>query len=277
MRMSFKLSTLLLFLISTPVVAADSQFSFKGKLIHPDCISTLTDIGDQDVAKVDLGKCSSSLKGVTVRDDGYVYYEETQGNNFNPVFSMYKFIGKFDDLYVLDYANCGGGSGVYSGLLAVRLEKNELIKKYVVFGGDRANGGMADVKAEGGKVLIDVCATPAEVIRLSGFNMTFGDNYYQDLMDCAQCYCAWAVYEVNPSNGERKLVGVDLDHDIDGAEKIDADSDGRPFPYQKDFNFIYHKFIKSGKTKLDINGLRDFATQFRDRCLKDHLKIGIKN
>jgi hypothetical protein len=170
-------------------------------------------------------------------------------------FVAYKYIGTIEDGHVLSVRSSGGGSGLFSGIRVVRRAGDRLEIVEDLGGGDRCNGGVADVRVtEAGQVSYQLYATPYDLASAG----VVGDvpfNAYDDLPACAMC-CGGVIEFMD-------TVPVAVHFDPSVASMA-------PDPEQPVFT-CYNAMVKSsldgGKNRLDMEEARAFSSAFISSCL----------
>jgi hypothetical protein len=251
--------------VFTPRVYGDSgnSFLYKGKPIHPSCLDALIVDGTGE-KKVNLAECSKTKSEVKLNSDGMLVSMGVAEEGMREPFFAYKVLGKFGDLTLLDYQWGGGGTGYFSGIMAVRRQRKWLEKVYDVFGGDRCNGGLSDVVVRDGKVFADVNVTSGELLDLLPSQKALGLTS-MELEICAMCCVATATFQVDPATGKGELVGATFGKDL-LEERADPKE---PITPQDCFNQVCNGFIKAGKLKLNLLELEDFGTQLKEKWAKN--------
>jgi hypothetical protein len=173
MRQASLLGMLSIVLTST-LAYADTSSSFSsemlvaGKPIDPKCIyAAMGDRAGKGVNVVDIcpefsGDGFSAEKQTLVinaKGAGYDFeYENGRSGGF-----YYEVIGKTSEGIVLNVYYSTGGSGHFSSLSIYEREGDVLRKVRNVAGGDRATGGVGEVKVEDGHLLYSYSVTPLEL------------------------------------------------------------------------------------------------------------------
>lgn len=268
--MKLIISFLLVGLLSFRVFAAEMDFTYQGHPVHPSCVCALT-IGDGEKAgKVKFSEWPKDHGKVKKKLDGTIQFDSDEKDLNGYPYDSYKVLDKQGDIFVLEYEWCGGGTGIFSGILGVRIEKDWLVSVYHVVPGDRCNGGLSDAWFKDGKLIAREWLTPPDILNLSPEGKALGMNQHLDVNNpdkcdldesAISCY-GEAQYLIDPATGKQTLMFVDL-----GSDLVDALEPGKyECKYQECFDRVYNRFITEKKSKLDAKGLAEFVQDFKKEC-----------
>lgn len=260
---------LLVVLISTFFISSYAysteiiSLNYKGKIIQPSCVTSLTAGDGAKAGKIDLDHCPGTAGKVEVNEDGTVECMSKDEGLMSIPYDSYKVIGMYSGLYLLKYGWSGGGTGDFTGLIGVRIKKNWLYRVYTLNDGDRCNGGLLELWKVMDQVRTRISLTPFELIDLAEGRPTLSkDNKIGDLEDTHNSCVATAVFQIDPVSGKETLVEVDLGNDP--IENIKNWT--KSFKNQIYFNAVYNSFISAKKNRLDPKGIEEFLTAFRKKC-----------
>ena len=180
------------------------------KDIHPLCIYRLAGDGGQD--SIDLDQCITSDLDVTelsydsgknLNTAGFQYGTDEYPSRG---FVGYRYIGSNSDGDILETFWNGGGSGVFSTLMAVNVSDGVLkVQKYYA-GGDRCNGGIATADFTAQNTLVyGQHLTPYDLMTFSREDLTQKVKAFDDITACAAC--CYGVLEFE--NGTPRTVYLD--------------------------------------------------------------------
>lgn len=241
------------------------DISYQGKAIDPLCFSP---IGDSNANQIDLSKCGINFEkyALDVLDDsmtkqGFIGYEWKETNQTYQAhgYSYYKYFDAGQGHYWIYSINNTGGSGSFSALLLVKRINNTTLEVKPYLGGDRCNGGIADVQSDlNGQLKVAVNLTPFDIYNPKAKSST-KLAAYDDLAACAVCCTARANFEINKNNTKFKSITLNSVQSIN-----ELPEQGR---YQHCFNELYMDYLKKGQNKLNQDQVDDFVKQFNQKCV----------
>ena len=163
-----KMLFIFLFFVTQAIAAQDnSNFNYRGQPINPACIALFNNsLADFPyISAINLDNCQNSnaaYQKTMVTPEGWVFYYINNKDSGQGIY-RYRLIGKSaNNIYVLNTESNGGGAGVFTNLLLVRLASKQIavydrsstpkIKTYsqlkllgYVAGGDRCVGSFPEV------------------------------------------------------------------------------------------------------------------------------------
>jgi hypothetical protein len=223
-------------------------------------------MGDgNNAGRVSLKKCPSYTKAVEKSEGYYLVRGDGENLGIRP-FEKYRDLGVFGDYHIVEYEWNGGGTGVFSGLISTRVERDELILGPMHLAGDRCNFGLDRVRREGSKLVAEFDITPENFLSLadSGWKSNEVESGKCLVVGHAHgCFEAVAIFEFDNSTRE-KFKGVLL-----GSEPLPADSK-ETCVYESCFEFLCNERIKSGKRLLGPSEMKVFSETWRKTCVGAH-------
>jgi len=264
-----KKTTIILFVLSLftlPIYAAPlspknfpTDLLFAGKPVDAACFSQLAEMEFQ----INLKKCregNPKIKMTDARADfiakSFVGQEWEDQEYHSQGFDYYQAFPADNKQYWLYTINNGGGTGSFSSIgLAKRINEETMHFKTIV-GGDRCNGGIAEVDIKNQQLNYEVYLTPYEVVKLAKDKPRI--EAYDNLSSCASCCVAKALYTIENSSAQPILQSVKFD-DLTLPEQGS---------HQACFNKLFSSYVAKGKTKLDVAAINQFAIEFNQQCVK---------
>ncbi len=243
------MSLALLFLLAAVPPAG---FTHAGRPVHPTCVSRLV-VGEPE-AGVAWADCGHEPGPVTVKR-GRLTWEGPSAPRGEE--AAYRVLGRFEGAWLVEWEWCGGGSGVFSGLAVLRVEKDRLRVVRRVVSGDRCNGGLARAVLEQGTLRYGVQRTPGELVALRLAGRAAGHDPGRDLESSAMSCTAQVNYRGDA------LESVDLTQAPE-----DAAGWTERFPRQACFNALQREWVREGKAHLDEPALTEFVAAFERRCVQ---------
>lgn len=173
----------------------DATFTYQGQAINPACIgmfnSSLSDF--PYIKSINLSACQNSnaaAKKTLKNKQGELYYYENDKDASEGSYG-YKVVGKSKNgIYVLSTYKSGGGTGIFTQLLLVKMRNSSLyvfnghaqpeIQTIIrlsllgyVNGGDRCLGSFSKVEVEGHELKIQkyLGATPNDCSKTTSFSI----------------------------------------------------------------------------------------------------------
>ena len=163
---------------------------YKG--VHPLCIYKLANDGGQD--SVNLDECTAADIEVTDliydKDKNQNMASFQYGDDTYPARGMsgYRYVGSNADGDILETFWNGGGSGTFTNIMAVTVKDGVLTVNKRYAGGDRCNGGVADVGFTPDDTLYyKQHMTPYDMITVGRTEYSETIEPYEDIDDCAAC------------------------------------------------------------------------------------------
>ncbi len=241
---------------------------YQGKPVDAMCVYKIMGSGTNDrTTRLDdclLPETVMSTDNRWAPDDqgffGYEYNAEEAGMMGVP-YTSYKPVGKLlNGDFVIFNQESGGGTGIFDTIAVVRLTNNTLSLKKVLTGGDRCNGGVFAVKAEGNDVFYSVFMTPADIVNVISDKEIIVP--YDDLeSSAASCYAA-----ANYKNDT--LMGMTLLTDILDQNAKSDDEWVSQYRHQKCFNQYMGDYVAAFKPlDMDMTLAREFVSGFAVTCL----------
>jgi hypothetical protein len=230
------------------------SFAALGRPIHPQCVTGLT-VGEAPAGPIQLSACSKAKEPVEHRDDVFTWTARGEPG-LRKEFSAYNVLGQQGGEWVVSWEWSGGGTGVFSGVSLLHLERGALRLVRTVAAGDRCNGGVRDPRLEKGALRYTRAATPIDVLQSVPEGRALaqggGENFESSALSCV----ATIAY-----------VGADLT-----SIELEDPGEDRPgwtdrFRHQGCYNAVQRAFVASGRAHLDPSGVADFARAFAQRCL----------
>ena len=241
----------------SPIIAVPRAFTHNGKPIHPLCVSELVgpEAGLSETA--DLSACGVSEEPPEKEGEFFEHtWDEMVGRQ---PFFRYRVV-RAGDLAVVEYIWNGGGTGYFSGVIAVAHTDGQLQLKQTFAGGDRCNGGVSDATVVDDAIEYAQNQTPSDLFALSPEGVALGIEAYHHLEASASSCVAVARYRHRIGAAEPELLEVSLDDE----PLRDQAGWTTNYPYQPCFNRHYNKHL--GKT-LFKGDLEKFVLGFRDTCI----------
>ncbi len=249
-----------------PPVSADRTnggFVYNGNPIDPMCVDRLTGIGET-VEAIDLSECTGSAgresytvpeNGLETFEDGSIGYTfECEDGCMRQPFVSYKHLGVVQGEHIVEVASSGGGTGYFTGVARLKLEGSKLSLTGTLGGGDRCNGGLADVSVKDDVIHVSRNITPFDLVDMAQGNKA-GFEAYEDIQACAACCIGTADYAGDT------LVSVTLPDGVDSQEQDDGMA-----PVDACFFKTYNAQRKSGALVLDMEKLKAFGAAFDRDC-----------
>jgi hypothetical protein len=242
------------------------DLSYQGKPIDPLCFSL---VGENKSNQIDLSKCGLSFEKYSpivpndaMKKQGFIGFdwEDKQQTYTTYGYSYYKYFNAEPGAYWVYSVNNTGGSGSFSMLMLVKRLNDHTLSYKPYFGGDRCNGGIANVKGdENGQMKISVNLTPYDVINPDGENAS-KLAAYDDLAACAACCIAKANYVI--SKDKSQFQGISLNN---FQPKDALPEQGK---YQHCFNQLVKDYLKRGQKNLNEQQVKGFISDFNKKCLQ---------
>ena len=257
-----------------PLGKFSDELMYQGKPIDSLCLFETEDTN----GRADLRKCGlDSKKGRRISghnqqlmSKGFVGYnygwkingsENTRGNSY------YKEFGTVGRYVIVQMLNNSGGSGVFSSLSLVKRD-GDVIKISNLEGGDRCNGGLANVQRVGDganqRLVYSVNLTAYDFLTLSNDN-PHHLKAYDDLAACAVCCAATAGYQRDI--GPTELAHETLLYVDSGVYSKGAGHSASEPKYQACFDKLLTTYGQKNHGKIDSKQLALFVHQFNQQCV----------
>jgi hypothetical protein len=245
--------------------AEDGSFPlYKGKLLDPKCVTRLTMGDGYEEGKISLADCSKDPGRVQRLPDGTVKYTGPKEELFGRPYDSYKVLGRYGEIFLMQYDWNGGGTGYFTGLIGVRIDGDLLVRVYSAVDGDKCNRGLSKAWKEDGKILAEVALTPWDLIALVPAGKVFlkqdGRTTCTLVSGHHGCCGASATFRIDPLTGEETLLEVDL------GDYPMGDEGEKDCQYQGHFNRVFDGHIHAKNTKLDPKGVEAFFRKFKALC-----------
>jgi hypothetical protein len=238
--------------------APPRSFSYRGQPVHPVCVSEL--VMGETKASTDLAACAVDAGPATVEGATVTYEWPDDAVVMRQPFMQYEVLAFHDDAFFLSTIWNGGGSGMFTSVIAVTLGDGELALRSQIVGGDRCNGGIAEAHMKNGVLELAINVTPVDIVELARAGSALGLRAYQDLDASAAACFAKARYRYDATTQQRSLLTVDF-----AAEPVDNDPRwAGQFAHQACFNTLFNSRV--GR-KLLPQDLEAFVEEFRQSCL----------
>lgn len=243
----------------------------KDLLYHGQPIDALcfAPTGGGEPGRINLSKCGMSVeKYVSDNEDGSMKKQGFIGTSWKdnaqnyPAqgYSYYNYFNAGNGQYWIYSINNTGGSGSFTLLMLVKRINLDTLEYKTFLGGDRCNGGIADVISDtNGQLKVSVNLTPYDIYNPTAQKNT-KLNAYDDLAACASCCTAKANYEVDKDKPKFKSISLNQVKSIDELPTQGS--------YQKCFNQLYMEYLKKGQNQLTEEQAKTFVTQFNHSCVK---------
>lgn len=167
---------------------------------------------------------------------------------------FYRYIGKLtknkQPEYVFLISWSGGGTGSFTELQTMTLDKDILKSKQTIATGDRCNGSVKDATVSNNQLQYQVAMTPQTLFEVNNPNI----NQQAEFPDCAVCCIGTIYYQGN------KVTGVKFNGQLQNAT-----------PKEKKlycFNHFAKKFGATKKAFLTIKQLKHLQHDISTSCLK---------
>lgn len=248
---------LLLTAISTSTAYAD--FTYNGQPIHPNCISPLVDMFDEPVKQVKISECMQKNHDDKVSlSEGFVTTKSQNKEQMEP-YKSYKILSNYGDLYLVEFAEWGGGTGLFSNIVYLRKLGDLLQLMAVVASGDRCNGGVSGNGYNTWQFAINL--TPADLIKL-GKNPVVPIKSYEELDASAASCIGRAIYQFNYNTMKSTFLSVRLNN------RQQPSLNNERISYQQCFDKLINSYVVSSTLELNQEGINFFVSQFNAQCLR---------
>jgi hypothetical protein len=242
-------------LIESSDVAMKS-FSYQGKTINPLCLDSFV-FSEPDSTGNDLNSCNTG-KIAETQEDGWLNADFSSDDS-SQGFVSYRVFAKKDDNFLVAVRENGGGSGVFDGIMWVKINgsKLEFLKNEQLdgIGGDRCEGGIADCNFENGFLTISQDITAEDIA-----NFFETDKDQKDYgLDGSAAGCFGTVnYKYDIANDKISTTSISLTGD-------GQDWEGE-VKNQSCFNKIYKQYVAEKKIELSLDDLKIFIGKFLNEC-----------
>lgn len=270
-------------------------------LVHPLCVQQLAAMVDfHFLSQVDeplpAAECNRSYSAIPVEIQGEVASAEAEGTaEARPPFYEYRVAGRHEGVALLDVAEGTGGTGIFSALVFVDgWPEGDLIgddvrlrQVGVLEGGDRCNGGIAEVSVDGPLLRLGERLTPFDLFifrptrairkdRVRGFYEAIENTSadlvsdkltalepYEDLDTAAASCIGAATTEFDLDAGTARLVSIT----VTGLADEDPEWVAR-HRHQACFNKVVKEAVRIFPKTLAPLQVRALAEIFETECLR---------
>lgn len=198
----------------------EAEFTFRGQPIAPQCLEPFSTGGAEAPASttiIDLESCTATTASPPAWEsgrDGQRWFHRRADGRDGGSFG-YRYRGRTSDgLAVLETWDNGGGSGIYSAVLLLRLEASRLVLVRSIHGGDRCTAGISQARVEGSGVIVDFRIGAADLVGLADDLPTAGTDETPELDLGAgppnDCEGALRYRYAPATSAERQLLGIDF-------------------------------------------------------------------
>ena len=246
-------------------------FTFRHKPIDPRCVAALVPMEGNGPGSVKLATCTGP--GKMTRNGQSVSIEEPDPDaGMRTPFDSYEVVARQGERYVLSTLSSGGGTGLFSTLMIVRRDRDQLTTERLFPGmGDRCNGGFAGAELHGNRLQWSTNITPYEVIDEAGIKLPDGDL----LEDSAQSCVGTLESEYDFETGKTRVASETFTLSYFGgsseaASGLLTDRTGWTdrFSLQHCFNLTYNSYVSAAHTVLSPIEMKTFGKDFAKTCLK---------
>lgn len=252
------------FMVQAETVEKEEPFRviWDGKDVPPLCFEDLLPIEGSGPDHVAIAGCGAMPKKKDVKTyskDGGIEteYRYDGDESRQTSYVAYKVIGEIDKGYVVQTNMSGGGSGVFSNVVVVKVDKDALLKVDEIFGGDRCNGGISSVSVDHGQVIVGRYYTPADFRRI-----IYKEKHYlmRGGLESSAASCFAEVFKKGDVITSIKLKAEALNHaDETWVAK---------YKYQTCFNQVFSRQVQQ-KTDLSLQEFKEFVDHFYATCVKE--------
>jgi hypothetical protein len=169
--------------------------------------------------------------------------------------SYYKWIGTYDDGYIIQTLNNSGGTGNFAGIFLLKRQGDNVTLENIATG-DRCNGGVHDVTIKNQTLNYQIDLTPFDLFGLAK-NNPHHLNAYDDLAACAVCCGAIANIsrDFMTTIGPEELQSVEL-----------GTPNGYQGKYEACFNNLIETYKKKGKKIVNSQEIGQLVQDFNKNC-----------
>jgi hypothetical protein len=238
---------------------AENAFSYRGKPIHPDCVSQLLLTESRRLSLKEFHPSSGFEEWEDRPGFLIAEYPEQEFEGRRPYFA-YMLIGQSGGTFIIWTEEWGGGSGRFSNILFVDKSPDELRLVEALGAGDRCNGGITGAQLEGSDLYYFRDTTPIGIIGEADEKLDL--VAYEDLENSAASCVAQVKYRYSLVDRSHELISVTL------AGKLSDQEDWTDrYTYQSCFNKVFNTYVDAGKTELSRVELNEFIREFKKECL----------
>lgn len=242
---------------------ANAEHFYKG--IHPLCFARLEVDGGQD--SVDTQNCEDGYEISKIEYNprtnmNMVTYRLSDSEADSQSQISYRYVGPYKDYDIIQTISNGGGTEIFTGVIAVEVEGNKLNVREHYAGGDRCNGGITFVNfTPDDKLAYGQNLTAYDLMTIDRLGYKDEITAYDDLSNCAACCYGQVRYENN------KPVSVSLDGDVrelieQSGEKISEDTK------QACFDRHIHGRANTVKTSWTMEDWKTIQDQIYKNCFQ---------
>lgn len=254
------------FMVQAETVEKEEPFRviWDGKDVPPLCFDKLLPMEGEGPAFVEIKDCEkidaiSIVETRWIQGDYVTDYKYRNDESARRAYASYRPLGKVKNSDLVSVSLNGGGSGVFSYTLLVKVENGKVYKEKEISGGDRCNGGIVSAHSDGINIYIEKNITPADFLDLvSGEYRKL--EAYKDLESSAGS-CSATVLLKDGEIPEKVTLNVDwpIYQDINWVSR---------YRYQKCFNDVFHEQLNK-KVDLSISEFKEFVDHFYATCVKE--------
>jgi hypothetical protein len=252
----------------TPVAEdVPGEFTFRGTAVHPAAVSAMYRSG---TGQIDLAAFETSLAAVQWEaQPGWwvTESEEDPATGRAPFFAYAAFAAPLTggaETYILSITFNTGEPADVDNILLLQKSGSWLGLVRAWEEGSACDGGIMAQRMEGDEFFYSRELTPAALLGLAMLDTPLELNPHEDLEATTESCFAAANYVYSLTQDRADLISVRL------YDEPAVDEKGRTerFRYQSCFNRIYNSYLAEGRTALSPKDVDEFATRFRDECLK---------
>ena len=238
---------------------SERGFKYRGKPIHPDCISQLL-LSESRSLSLKNFRSSSGFQEWEGRPGFLIAeYPEQEFKGRRPYFA-YLLIGQSDSTFIMWTEEWGGGTGRFSNILFVDKSADELRLVKALGEGDRCNGGIIGAQLKGSDLYYSRETTPMGIIEEADEKVDL--VAYEDLENSAASCVAQVKYRYSLVDHSDELISMTL------AGKLSDQEDWTDrYTHQSCFNKVFNAYVDAGKTELSRDELNEFVREFMKECL----------
>lgn len=239
---------------------AAKLFTYQGKLVHPSCLDFQRN-GAEGENIINFDSCMNE-QIVSSQDNGFLEAEYLPDQEFpsqSTGYAEYKVLAKKGDTFLIFLQTSGGGTGIFSSIFWVKMEKDKIYMVSNVIGeGDRCNGGLyAELSGKTLKIYENV--TPIDIVDLVASSTL---KAYKDLESSASSCFGTAYYNYDIAQNQLILSLVSLNN-----ETIEDQMGWTgQYTYQTCFNKVYNEYVQKKKIDFTLEELKAFVNIFFTKC-----------
>ncbi len=227
------------------LLAAAPALTFNGAPVPPSCLLDLIGPGAPEQQTV-IAMKTCSTEGRVEQVGKRVTWRSSPDERDSYEVS-YEPVGQLGAGWVVSWSWSGGGSGVFTGLSLVRVEKGRLLLARTWATGDRCNGGLVSAAVTGASVQYSVRATPADLVGATARGKALRLQAATDLEASATSCVGTLEFR------DTRLTGATLD--------ATEDTEGwtERFRLQSCYNRVHRALAASSRGHVDLVGLEALA------------------